>query len=387
MELGSCIKPITAMAVMQLVDRGLIKLDDPINNHLGDHLVRDLTDEGKPVTVRHLLSHYSGLTNETEMRPVWERKLPKSLEELAARTRAEFDPGVRYEYSNAGFALAGLLIEQVTGQSYADYLVEHLLKPTGSTNEGPVVPTAEVLEQLAFPYQIEGRQAKPEIPHRFDVFPAGDLYLSVPDMARVLLLHLNGGKYGDVRILSDQSLQEMRTRQFGGKGGLDFGSRRYRWAKPCSCMAARCPDGTQNSSSRPSHEPEFISPPTLAALCYPSISSHKWRSTCYAAKEIGTGIVKRIVHLGISFREDEKSELLKIGAIFPQFASKPGWSDEWPADPVALAAKVWKGKTLRECLRLMNGDRGTEVTLEIVDPGNSGARTVSLTKEPFLAPG
>ena len=59
---ASCFKPVTAMAVMQLIDKGLVELDDPVNKHLGDSSIKDLTDEGKTVTIRHLLSHHFGLS-------------------------------------------------------------------------------------------------------------------------------------------------------------------------------------------------------------------------------------------------------------------------------------------------------------------------------------
>jgi len=86
---GSCLKPVTAMAVMQLVDDGSIGLDDPVNKYLGEDAVDDLSAKGKPVTVRHLLSHYSGLTVIFEALPLWNGRRPRSLRQLAAELKAE----------------------------------------------------------------------------------------------------------------------------------------------------------------------------------------------------------------------------------------------------------------------------------------------------------
>ena len=121
---GSCFKPITATAVMQLVDAGKIQLDDPINDYFGEHAVDDRSADGKPVTVRHLLSHYSGLTTEPEAAaggrgaesvPLWSRSPLKPLHELPSLLTATSDPGQTFRYSNYGYSLAGLLIEKVSG--------------------------------------------------------------------------------------------------------------------------------------------------------------------------------------------------------------------------------------------------------------------------------
>lgn len=231
---GSCFKPITAMAVMQLVDNGKVNLNDPVNQHLGEHAIKDMTAKGKPVTVRHLLAHYSGLKSPVEVGrsnstwvPLWEREAPMSLREIAAELQPRFVPGEKYRYSNYAYALAGLLVEEVSGQSFEQYVVENIFKPLGITEVGPVNPTPDMLERLAFPYRMEGNKAVPERQLRFEAYPSGDIYLSVPAMAKILSTHLNEGKHNGVPILSVKSAKEMRTRQFGGKDGLDFGIREH----------------------------------------------------------------------------------------------------------------------------------------------------------------
>lgn len=208
---GSTGKSITATAVMQLVEAGLVDLDEPANRYLGEHRVQDRLQTDQPVTVRDLLSHTSGLTCEFRTRPVFSRSLPPDLAELTDRTYSIRPPGVEYEYCNAAYGIAGYLVEQVSGEEYEDYIVNHVLAPVGATTPAPVRPTAAMAEVMARTYE-RGENGEPQPVARvfFDVYPAGDLYLTAEDMARYLGAHLNGGTFGGSRILSEASVLEMR---------------------------------------------------------------------------------------------------------------------------------------------------------------------------------
>ena len=212
---GSNFKFVTATALMQLAESGKLNIDDPVNNYLGESAIDDRTSEGKPVTFRHLLSHHAGLKGPIEIVPVWERKLPRTLEEVASKISAEEDPGTSYKYCNHCYGLAGLLIEKISGQSYQDYLVEHILKPLQIESEGPLVPTPHMIEELALPYNLYKNQAIPEYQKRFDVFPAGDIYLTCSEMANFLIAHINDGMYKGQALLQPGSVKEMHKAQFG----------------------------------------------------------------------------------------------------------------------------------------------------------------------------
>ena len=82
---GSSFKSATATAVMQLVEQGKIRLDDPINRYLGDSPVQDQLQSEKPVTFMHILSHWSGLKSGATIKPIWGRELPKTMEEFTSR--------------------------------------------------------------------------------------------------------------------------------------------------------------------------------------------------------------------------------------------------------------------------------------------------------------
>ncbi len=219
---GSSFKSVTATAVMQLVEQGKIRLDDPINRYLGESAVHDQPD--KPVTFTHILSHWSGLKNGAETQPIWGRKLPKTLDELTVALSSVRPPETKWEYNNFAYGTAGLLVQKISGIEYEKYMVENVLKPIGVTTPHPVYPSPEMVERMALPYKAGGSLGKPEPEAQvhFDVYPAGDIYLTAEDMAHYLIAQLNGGVSNGKRILSEASVREMHKERFGGDYGFGF---------------------------------------------------------------------------------------------------------------------------------------------------------------------
>ena len=134
-NLASITKMFTAVAVAQLVEQGKLSYADTVGKILPDY---PNTEVAKKVTLRHLLSHTSGLIGARAL-------VEKAPQPPTARTIAEmvkpfvneplsFPPGQQFDYSNAGFILLGAIIEKASGQSYYDYVREHLFKPAGMTN-------------------------------------------------------------------------------------------------------------------------------------------------------------------------------------------------------------------------------------------------------------
>ena len=130
-HLGSSNKMLTAVGILQLAAEGRLALDDPIGKYLPDFPEPDIAAR---VTIRHLLSHTSGLGGLFEL-PTFERKRVYGsnlayLPVFRGRTLL-FEPGTRYSYSNEGMVLAGAIIERVSGQSYDGYLQARVLGPAG----------------------------------------------------------------------------------------------------------------------------------------------------------------------------------------------------------------------------------------------------------------
>ena len=143
-NIGSAGKMFTGVAVGQLVDKGQVELDAPIGRY-----VDGLTAEASKVTIRQLLTHSSGLGNfftPDNLVAIERAKTLSALKPLVAADVPAFEPGARFAYSNSGFLLLGLLIEQVSGQTYDAYLAEHVFAPAGMTASSlaPDAPDASV---------------------------------------------------------------------------------------------------------------------------------------------------------------------------------------------------------------------------------------------------
>ncbi|WP_340681713.1 serine hydrolase domain-containing protein [Amycolatopsis coloradensis] len=134
---GSNTKTFTAVAVLQLVAEGKVELDAPIEKYLPE-IVRGEGIDATRITVRHLLQHTSGLPNYTEylglenFEQVQHRYVPNhELLAAALRHPAKFAPGTKWEYSNTGYLLAGMLIENVTGRPIQEQITERVIKKAG----------------------------------------------------------------------------------------------------------------------------------------------------------------------------------------------------------------------------------------------------------------
>jgi CubicO group peptidase (beta-lactamase class C family) len=221
---GSTFKSVTATALMQLQEQGKLSLDDPINRYLGRNRVQDRLQAEVAVNFHHLLSGWSGLLPGASVKPIWGRELPPTLEEFTSELYSIRAPETKWEYNNYAYGTAGLLVQEISGQEYEEYIVEHILKPLGVTTPHPAYPSPDMVEMMALPYASGGSRGTPTPVGQvhFDVYPAGDLYLTAEDMARYLGAHLNGGVFNGQRILSEKSVKDMHTNRFGGDYALGF---------------------------------------------------------------------------------------------------------------------------------------------------------------------
>lgn len=225
---GSTFKSATATGLLQLVEQKKLDLDAPVNQYLGNIQVQDRLQSDKAVTTRHILSHWSGLNAGAVTKPLWGRELPKTLEQMVSGLYSIRAPEAKWEYNNFAFGLAGLLLENISGTEYEKYLIENILKPLGVATPHPVYPSAEMVELMALPYNAGGATGKP-VPVaqvHFDVYPAGDIYLTAEDMARFLAMHLNGGTFRGKRIISEASAKLAHEPPYGGTYGFGWSVRK-----------------------------------------------------------------------------------------------------------------------------------------------------------------
>jgi CubicO group peptidase (beta-lactamase class C family) len=221
-NLGSMNKMFTSTAIMQLVDRGRMSVDDTISKYLDDSWLP--TDVTSQITVHHLLTHTSGLGsyfNDAYWRS--SRALYRALDDYKPLIRDErpaFEPGTRWRYSNTGMFLLGVVIESVTGQDYFDYIREHVYRPAGMANSDSYEMDVPV-ENLAIGYDVA-----PHSPwgyennlykHVIKGGPAGGGFSTVGDLHGFALALLDG------TLVSEESRAIMWTDHFGEGYGYGFG--------------------------------------------------------------------------------------------------------------------------------------------------------------------
>lgn len=184
-EIASITKLFTATAVMQLVEDGRIKLSDPIGRYLPH-----LPVTWRPITIRQLLSHQSGIRSYTAVDQYWQTtRLDISREELlsyVADLPLDFPPGQKYSYDNTGYYLLGFLIEAVSGRSYGDFLSERIFRPLGMASTQVNDPYA-IVKNRAAGYSYD--QVNHTLKHKpyyspTGTFSAGVLLSTVNDLAK-----------------------------------------------------------------------------------------------------------------------------------------------------------------------------------------------------------
>ncbi|MCL4369486.1 MAG: beta-lactamase family protein [Chloroflexi bacterium] len=200
--IASITKPIVATAVMQLVERGKLLIEDPVVRYLPEFGVNG--KEG--VTVWHLLTHTSGMADDYWHEPGQETSAQADLEG-ALRTHLRFPPGSRFEYCNVSFRILGEILSRLSGKSYQQYLQEEVFGQAG------MVDTSFRPEPEERPRILPVRDF-PEMPGGMDGFmalalPGGGLFSTAADLVAFGQSFLNGGMGKHGRVLGAASLRVM----------------------------------------------------------------------------------------------------------------------------------------------------------------------------------
>ncbi len=212
-QIGSITKQFTAVAVLQLEEKGLLSVDDPITKHLPEYP----KETGDRVTIHHLLSHTSGIPSYTSMPGVMENTAQAtSVEDLMGIFKDEpldFEPGEKYVYSNSNYVVLGAIIEKVSGKSYEDYLQENIFGPLGMRNSGYDHRDVIMKNRAAgYSQDQEGELVNAQFVHMSTPYAAGALYSTVGDM-----LIWDQALYTD-KLLSTSSREKMFTPVKGNYG-------------------------------------------------------------------------------------------------------------------------------------------------------------------------
>ena len=203
---GSVSKLFTWTAVMQLVEQGKLDLDSDINKYL-DFEVPPF--DGKPVTLRNIMTHTSGIEETARGLITGNPDDAIALDDYVkvVPTRI-FEPGTTPSYSNYATTLAGYIVQRVAGQSFDDYIDQHLFAPLDMQHASFRQPLPAALD----PFMAKGYAPGSDEPKKFEIVnpaPAGSLSASGADMGHFMIAHLQDGAYGNGRILQAATAKQM----------------------------------------------------------------------------------------------------------------------------------------------------------------------------------
>jgi CubicO group peptidase (beta-lactamase class C family) len=216
---GSISKLFTWTSVMQLVEQGKLDLDRDVNDYLDFKIPPAF---GKPITLRNIMTHTPGFEETAKSLFVPTAADMRPLDEyIKEHTPARiFPPGTIPAYSNYATAMAGYIVQRVSGKPFEQYAADNILNPLGMHHTTFVQPLPPDLQPLMSKGYL--RASQPAKSFEFvQAFPAGSVSTSGLDMCNFMIAHLQDGQFGDVRILKPETAKLMHARQWGYDPRLD----------------------------------------------------------------------------------------------------------------------------------------------------------------------
>jgi len=219
--IGSVTKSFTALAVMQLVEEGKIDLDAPVQEYLPWFELADKEASAK-ITVRNLLNQTSGISTKDGDR-FWTSQ--QGLEEhVRGLNEIQLTQPVAttWQYSNLNYSIAGLIVEKVSGQSYADYVTQHIFEPLDMRHSYASRAPALADGLSAGHHYMFGHAFEREYAVPLPGVPGGGLIASIEDMTHYAIAQLSDGRYGDTSILSAQGITELHAPAISTEGDEQY---------------------------------------------------------------------------------------------------------------------------------------------------------------------
>jgi CubicO group peptidase (beta-lactamase class C family) len=237
--IGSVTKPFTALAVMQLVEAGKVELDAPVQRYIPWFRTADpkasaqtpalapKRSAGASVTVRMLINQTSGLPQgPTMVTWTWPDEVD-AIERhvrLLANAKLVSSPGQSFVYSNANYVTLGMILQAVSGQSYEDYIRQHIFTPL-DMQHSYVSQKAAMQDGMARGYRWWlGFPIPVTLPYNRANLPAGFVISSAEDMAHFLIAQMNGGRYWDISVLSPDGIALLQAEPPSGAYGMGWES-------------------------------------------------------------------------------------------------------------------------------------------------------------------
>ena len=225
--LASVSKVVTATALLQLHEKGLFSLDDNINDYLPFQVA--VPNQSTPISFRMLLTHTSGIADGSALDDQYyygedsptllgdfleQYLIPGGQYYDAIENFHDFEPGTRYEYSNEGSALIGVLVEQISGKDFNVYCKEHIFQPLGMDHTfWRLDESLQSNSPLVLPYRLANNQLEALEHYTFTDFPNGGLRACGRDLHTFLSAFLQDGVVNNYQLLAPHTISSMITPQ------------------------------------------------------------------------------------------------------------------------------------------------------------------------------
>jgi CubicO group peptidase (beta-lactamase class C family) len=392
--IGSVSKTFTALLLLDMVERGEVRLDDHVAKYLPTSVV--LPKHGdKAITLFHLATHSAGLPfnadnmSGKDVREEYESYSVEKMYAFLSSYQLSRDPGAEYQYSNVGMALLGHALERRAGVAFESLVKERICQPLGMDSTCTAV-TPELKERLAMGHDDAG-QASP--PFKLDAYaPAGGVHSTAND-----LLKYAAAQAGLSRSKLTPAIDESHVFRYQDVHG----------------MPGQGASGSMGRTAMSWVDSGAIQPPGMELLGHAggAGSYHAWvgfdkrqrrgvvvlstENKCSVAA-IGWTILQRLqltderkhefarelIGVGVALELLKGVGALRITKVLPESpAAKAGLTDGLLIVRIGEAGTA--GKSLVECVDLIRGPEGTKVRLELMDVDKKEIRTVELTRQKF----
>ena len=222
MRIASISKSFTATSLLQLVDKGIISLDDDVSDLIG-FKIRNPHHPDIPITLKMVLSHTASIKDKADYFTL--DHLNPAVYGDCVESYFTYKPGEGYNYSNMGLNLAGTILEKVSGVRFDEYVKKNIIEPLGLYGGHNVdlldsdkfariynFRNGEYVESTGAYRSTADAMADYKFGYSSPIFsPTGGVKISAYDLAKYMIMHMNYGEYGGVRIISEQSAKLMQT--------------------------------------------------------------------------------------------------------------------------------------------------------------------------------
>jgi serine-type D-Ala-D-Ala carboxypeptidase/endopeptidase len=392
--IGSLSKTFTALLLLDMVERGEVKLDDPVAKYLPSS-VSVPSFNGRQITLLDLATHASALPVDPDnmvgddIRAKYQAYTVENLDEYLSTAKLTYEPGKEFAYSNLGMALLGEAMERKTGKSFESLIVERICRPLGMTSTGTMM-TPEFRSRLAMGHDEAGN---PALPFNLQAYqPAGGILSTAND-----LLKYAAAQAGLAQTKLSPSIQQSHilrytdTHGLPGVTGPTFGRTAMDWVDRDAVQPAGMDllghaggagsyhswlgfDQKQQRGVVALTTANDIRPESIGWTILQRMPLNEANAQEFARQLVGIGAaldIDKTTRILRIMKVLENSPALEANLGAGQFIQK--------VDDVPTA-----GKSLEECVKLIRGPVGTKVRLEIHDPTSDDTRSVELTRSKIV---